>query len=353
MSHEKNNFDFLRILFASLVIITHSYALMGLPEIDILSKATSYRSSLSFVGVRGFFSISGFLIFTSFVRTESPIGFLWKRFIRIWPALFILLLITSFIAGPWVTVLKTGAYFKDINTYHYVYNNLLLLKGISYSLPGVFSNNLYPTAVNGSLWTLPYEVLFYLVLFLFYVNKKFPYIYLLIPCWILFFILRVIHYPFSGTLLSPAFDKMLLVELSMYFMAGMILSYYSKLVNANRTRWFVFFASVCLFIAFANHPALYWLQLILIPLATLSFAYLPIPIIHQAGVWGDFSYGIYIYGFLVQQMLVALSNNTIGLYNLMWLALVVTFGIAILSWHLIEKWALQHKDLHRLLGIKK
>ncbi len=353
MATEKNNFDFLRILFASLVIVTHSYALIGLPEIDIMSAFTNGRSSLSFIGVRGFFTISGFLIYTSFERTQSPLGFLWKRFIRIWPALLVLLLVTVLIVGPWVTVFPLGTYFRDINTYQYVYNNLLLLKGVFYSLPGVFGENLYPTAVNGSLWTLPYEVLFYLILTLFYLKKSVNINYLLLPCWVIFLALRITQYPLSGSFLSVAFDKALMMELGMYFMAGMLISKNMRLLNDPYVKAIVFAASVILFIVFSKHPALSWLQFIVVPLATITFAYLPIPLVHKAGYFGDFSYGIYIYGFLVQQLLVHLSHNTIGLYNMMWMAWLVTLVLAILSWHIIEKKALKHKDYKAVFARKK
>ncbi len=347
MSTEQNNFDFLRLLFASLVIITHSYALTGLPEIDLMSAFTDGRSSFSFIGVRGFFTISGFLIFTSFTRTETPLAFLWKRFIRIWPALFVLLFVTALMIGPAISSLPAGTYFKDINTYYYIYNNILLLKGISYSLPGVFANNLYPTAVNGSLWTLPYEVLFYLILTLFYVKKTFNINYLLLPVWFLFLALRINQYMPTGSILSIAFDKALMMELGMYFMAGMILSRNHLLLKKPAINTAVFIACVLVFILFRKQPSLSWLQFILTPLATISFAYLRLPYVHKAGYFGDFSYGIYIYGFLVQQLLVDLSHNTIGLYNLMWMALLITILLGVISWHLIEKRALSFKDFFK------
>ena len=59
----KNNFDFLRLVFAVFVIITHSYSISGIKEIDILSQLTNGQTALSYVGVRGFFIISGYLIF--------------------------------------------------------------------------------------------------------------------------------------------------------------------------------------------------------------------------------------------------------------------------------------------------
>jgi peptidoglycan/LPS O-acetylase OafA/YrhL len=149
----------------------------------------------------------------------------------------------------------------------------------------------------------------------------------------------------SGSILSIAFDKMLLVELGMYFMAGMMLSKNFHLFSSLNIKWGVFLMCIALFIVFAKQPALSWLQFIIVPLATIMFAYLPIPIIHKTGRFGDFSYGIYIYGFLVQQLLVCLSNNTIGLYNMMWMAWFITVVLAVLSWHNIEKRALKHKNL--------
>jgi peptidoglycan/LPS O-acetylase OafA/YrhL len=294
MNIEQNNFDFLRVVFASLVIVTHSYALIGLPEIDLMSAFSNGRSSLSFIGVRGFFTISGFLIFTSFSRTKSPLSFLWKRIVRIWPALLVLLLATALVIGAWVTTLPLSNYFSDINTYYYIYNNLLLLKGISYSLPGVFSNNLYPTAVNGSLWTLPYEVLFYLILSVFYVKKSFNLNYILIPFWLLFLVLRITNYQMSGSILSIAFDKMLLVELGMYFMAGMMLSKNFHLFSSLNIKWGVFLMCIALFIVFAKQPALSWLQFIIVPLATIMFAYLPIQLYTKQGVLATF-HTVYIF----------------------------------------------------------
>lgn len=345
IAHEKNNFDFLRILFASLVIITHSYALTGLPEIDILSAFTNGHSSLSYVGVRGFFSISGFLIYTSFERTSSPLGFLWKRFIRIWPGLFILLILSALIVGPFISSLPVKSYFNINSTYGYITQNLLLFNGISYSLPGVFTNNLYPIAVNGSLWTLPYEVLFYLILCLFYIKKTLNINYVLIPLWIILFSLSVSNYKVEGSILSVSFDKPLMIELGLYFIAGILLSKNFFLLQKPAVKIAVFTVCVLAFILFSKHTALTWLQLLIIPLTTLTFAYLPIPFIHKAGTFGDFSYGIYIYGFWVQQLLVYLSDNTISLYNLMWMAWTVTLLLGILSWHLVEKRALKHKSL--------
>jgi len=73
------SFDLLRFLFASFVIITHSYALAGTKECDLLCQATGNQMVLSYLGVIGFFIISGYLIFQSLLRSENIISYYWKR----------------------------------------------------------------------------------------------------------------------------------------------------------------------------------------------------------------------------------------------------------------------------------
>ena len=61
MISRTNNFDFLRLIFASLVIITHSYALSGATVYDPLARLTQGQMEFSYLGVHGFFIISGYL----------------------------------------------------------------------------------------------------------------------------------------------------------------------------------------------------------------------------------------------------------------------------------------------------
>lgn len=77
MVSRANNFDFLRLLFASAVVITHSYPLSGMLESDILSRMTSGQISFAYLGVKGFFIISGFLIFKSLLRCDNLLDFYW------------------------------------------------------------------------------------------------------------------------------------------------------------------------------------------------------------------------------------------------------------------------------------
>src|SRR6476646_3313529 len=90
----QNNFDFLRLIFALSVIITHSYPLSGLPEIDPLHRLTAGQLSFSYVGVRGFFVISGFLIYESLMRSKGLDDYFIKRILRIYPGLLVVLALT-------------------------------------------------------------------------------------------------------------------------------------------------------------------------------------------------------------------------------------------------------------------
>ena len=94
MDYRKNNFDFLRLIFASFVIITHSYPLSGIKECDFICQLTFGQVSFSYVGVKGFFVISGYLIFQSLQRSENIFDYFWKRLLRLFPALIVVLFLT-------------------------------------------------------------------------------------------------------------------------------------------------------------------------------------------------------------------------------------------------------------------
>ncbi|WP_213279602.1 hypothetical protein [Chryseobacterium indologenes] len=82
MISRSNNFDFLRLVFASLVIITHSYALSGATQGDPLSQLTNSQMEFSYLGVHGFFIISRYLIFKSLLRCKGLLDYYWKKTVK-------------------------------------------------------------------------------------------------------------------------------------------------------------------------------------------------------------------------------------------------------------------------------
>ncbi|ELW9531216.1 acyltransferase [Burkholderia cenocepacia] len=155
MQH-KNNFDFLRLLAAFAVLYSHQHALVGLPE-----PTLGLPDSLGAFGVSIFFSISGYLIAQSWERDPNLLRFATKRVLRIWPALLVVTVLAAFVLGPIVSDLPVATYFQDPLVWKYLDNLRLRM---TFQLPGVFTTNPFPNSVNGSTWTIPVEVRWYVYL---------------------------------------------------------------------------------------------------------------------------------------------------------------------------------------------
>src|SRR5436189_3337733 len=161
-----NNFDLLRLMAALSVIFSHAFLLAeNSQDRDPLMVLTGGQAVLGVAGVFVFFTISGYLITQSFETTPSPLVFLAKRALRIFPGLLGCLLVCVFVIGPLVTRLPLGEYLASPETYLFLLHNAVL--DVDYNrLPGVvFWPGNIGGIVNGPLWSLPCEVLMYLMLF--------------------------------------------------------------------------------------------------------------------------------------------------------------------------------------------
>lgn len=156
MPHIKNNFEFLRIFAALAVLISHHFPLSNLGEPSIPGVI-----SLGGVAVMIFFSISGFLVTQSWLSDRNAFRFLLRRFLRIWPALTMVVFLSVFVLGPILSSLSISEYFLHKATWDYLKN---ILMKIHFLLPGVFTDKPGGAAVNGSLWTIPFEVRCYIAL---------------------------------------------------------------------------------------------------------------------------------------------------------------------------------------------
>lgn len=153
-----NNFDFVRLLAACLVIWGHAYPILGVPGTPSIMGAPIHGFA-----VKIFFVVSGYLVIISWTQDPSACNFIAKRALRIFPALLVVVSISACVLGPVVTNYSLNDYYNDQLFAEYFRNFLL---DIRFALPGVFSTNTYPTAVNGSLWTLPVEAAMYLLVLL-------------------------------------------------------------------------------------------------------------------------------------------------------------------------------------------
>lgn len=125
-----NNFDFLRLLFATMVIVSHSYHITGNYENEFLLKATNGQIDLGALAVKGFFAISGFLVFQSLERSPSFRNYFWKRILRLYPALLLLIVV--------VMLMVPFVYLSDIPLSKNISYWLLAKSFIAFSIQNLY-----------------------------------------------------------------------------------------------------------------------------------------------------------------------------------------------------------------------
>jgi len=158
IAEHNNNFNLLRMLAATGVLVSHAYPIsLGGGAVEPL--ATLLKGiTLGSLCLMVFFVISGFFIARSFAGKSSLISFLRARALRLFPALAVALAATVLAAAA-LTTASAAVYWAAVPEYYLGNVTLFFLK---YELPGVFATNPYGGAINGSLWTLNYEVLCYM-----------------------------------------------------------------------------------------------------------------------------------------------------------------------------------------------
>ncbi|HTC18731.1 MAG TPA: acyltransferase [Stellaceae bacterium] len=330
-----NNFDALRLIAAVSVIFSHSFFIAEGNEMhEPLIWLTGRQAILGLAGVFVFFAISGFLVTQSWEHTASPARFLAKRCLRIFPGLFVALVLSSFVLSAIVTTLPLMEYFRRPEPYLYVVHNMELSVE-THELPGVmFVDNPVGLEVNGSLWTLRYEFMMYLmVLGLGWLR--------LLNLWVCLALLALgmacIYFPALDVL--GGWGWML-----SFFASGMVL------YKLRDTR--IFDDRVALLALLGLAASIPLRQFILLfPLfgcyLALYLALHPRLPRFKAARYGDLSYGLYIYGWPSEQLVIWLQGGHAPWWRVFLPALALASCLAFLSWHLIEAPALRLKPRSR------
>jgi len=326
-----NNYHLLRLLAAAAVLFSHSFPL-ATGDLKGEPLRAQFGCTPGSIAVDLFFLISGLLVTISLVRRNDAGDFVRARFFRIWPGLAVALLLTVFVLGPAFTTLPISDYFGSRHTWRYPLQNLFLLRGIDYTLPGVFGTNPTPSAVNGSLWTLPNEVYCYLHLLAGWIVLRA----IARPQWfkaavsIVWLVLLSLHaYRLTqGTLEDSN------VRLPFMFCAGAALYLYRSAIPLS---WLLLVPMLAVVALCAGHDPYFGIAYSLVlPYAMICVAYLPHGRILAFNRLGDYSYGTYIYAYPIQQSLVSL-NPGLAPVPLFLLSFVVTLIFAAVSWHFIEQ----------------
>ncbi len=336
LSRGKNNFDLFRLLAALAVIYGHSYSIV--PEIgkqDVLHLLTgNYWSQL--VAVNFFFFLSGLLVTNSLFEGKSVPKFLVTRFFRIWPGLALVVIVSALVIGPLVTGLNFGSYFGNSNVLFYIKHQLLMetwnMRGLGYfDLPGVYENNYYKNDVNVSLWTLVAEVFAYLFLaatFLCGLMKQRLASVIMIIIMIDSLLPTRIIFPF----LQGNEDYK---YLPFCFAAGSFLALNKQKIQISIGVPIGFLALCLLMHGTAFEQAFFYFTIFssTIFLSTRT-------IILKLGLPLDVSYGVYLWGWPVQQILVHLFPSLSRTENLL-LSMLLSVCMGIISWVFVERSAIE------------
>lgn len=331
-----NGFDALRFYAASLVLIGHSWPLTGRkPE-----PWPGGWDTLGGVGVAIFFVISGFLVSSSRERSATLGSFLHKRALRILPGFLFVCLVSVFVLGPVLTTLPLGAYFDHPQTRAY-FNNLTMFD-VQLALPGVFADNIYPHAVNGSTWTLPIEVFMYVLLAM--VS------WLLLERWRMLAVaviamiawqMKALDWAGSGTHLWATLPLYYTVKYGIFFALGATAYLWRDKLPLSPVVAAALWAAAVLM---SNTPYGILPYMLALGYSTLLVAALPLRVLTGFGRWGDFSYGMYMFAFPIQQTIVHFGGAALSQPLNVAICFALTLCCAAVSWHLVEYPALQLKS---------
>ena len=328
-----NNFDALRLIAALAVIFGHTFALAPAPGFhDPVYEVVGQHSAA--LAVKFFFFLSGLLVADSLFTKKSAIQFVIARIFRIWPGLVFVLLFSVFVIGPIATNLDVPSYFSNPDTLRYLKHQVLMQTWGTqalgyYDLPGVFTNNIYKNTVNASLWSLFAEVFAYIVLLAIFcidfLNKRISVLFIgliildaVYPSRLIFNFLPIGNEDFSS--------------LPFCFAIGCLFAIYKDSIHIGIRMPIGFGLLALLFHSNPNACYLLFVSFFTLSLflGTRSFT------IRRLAVPFDISYGVFLWGFPIQQMLSHFLPSLTGTGHCV-AAMALSILAGSVSWLLIEK----------------
>jgi peptidoglycan/LPS O-acetylase OafA/YrhL len=345
-SRRENNFDFLRFLLASLVVIAHSYALsvQDYRRYEPLCRFTRGQMDFGSFAVDLFFVISGFLITQSWQRSKGAGDYLKKRAQRIYPGFLVVVLIGTLLVGP-LGASNLPAYWQTLNLKSFYYVAQFVPPPLP-EKPLVFTELVFPNAIDGSLWSIRYEFWCYLMVLGFGLIGLFRWRSVILTLLLLVFTgfmiqtyghYQILHSHEVRFIGAPDYYPRLVT----YFLTGMLFYLYRERIP--RSSWLLAGAVAALLATslWGHHLELVFPLCGAYVLFYVAFrAELPL---HNFAKYGDLSYGIYLYHFPIIQLLQHFAHGGLAPLTVFALAFPLTCLCAALSWHLVEKPFLKKK----------
>ncbi|MBO4884351.1 MAG: acyltransferase [Clostridia bacterium] len=332
----ENNFNIIRMIATIFVVVGHMSMILGL-DAPMFGGVTLHSLAVEIL-----FIISGYLISLSWLSDPHPVRYAVKRFFRLWPPFAVMVLLLTFVGGPLLSELGWRGYFSS--WFYLFLKNLRFY--IVFAQPGVFAEQPIAYSSNGSMWTMPIEAAFYVILPILLTllrvrgrsKRSFYAMATLVAAMCAFdMYLRIFWkdqvYVFYGTDLISAY------HLSVFYMIGVLFTYdeMKRLLNMQ-----VAFAGICLIMATQSLPVpvKYLVLHLTLPYAILSFALAAPPVFSKWGSKIELSYSIYLYAFFFQQAVAYISTkNGLGWgYELcLLISSAVTVAVAFASFYLVEQ----------------
>ncbi|MBS1914781.1 MAG: acyltransferase [Bacteroidetes bacterium] len=336
-----NNFTLIRLIAAMMVVKLHSYSLTT----HVKGQYDDYSFHLHQLGLPVFFFISGLLVSQSFEKSSSWKNFVWKRFLRIYPAAWLSIFACAFILGPIVTTWNITDYFS--NSVFFQFLTSAFLVEIKYVLPGVFEHSLMGNpSVNSSLWTITLELKLYLLILIWGVLKTRYKNFILAVVMIVTLILGQFFRDEAEIVLSKFFHKPILLfgylNFGVLFLAGIFCNIYKKKIIIKP--WWMPAITILLLLIYLKNMLV--ITFFLVPLMTLYIATIKVSFFKKITPKADLSYGIYVFAFPVQQ-LVANYIKPQDSWTFFFLSILFVLPLAVFSWYVVEKKALQLKNIFK------
>lgn len=351
----RNNFDFVRFALAVLVIFSHCFPLLhqGSNDYEPLSRITYGQVTFGDLAVDWFFVISGFLITHSWLRSPTTLDYLKKRVLRIYPGFIGSVIFCILIVAPIASPAVRQHFFSEFRALPLI-GRTLTLRLADPKNEVFLSNSVH--ALNGSLWSISYEFWCYIgVILVGYIGllkrpTAFAAIFTAFIAISLIFAIYGLH-PGGGWFFHTVVGSpQLWARMLPFYLAGMTFYLLRDRIPFSRA---LALGSVILLISTALIPT--WGMRLMLPLAgtylLFWLAFEPKIRLENWAKFGDFSYGIYVFAYPIQQLIIMKFGAHITPLKLFVMATPITIVAGIISWHLIERpfMKMKKKSLPHLL----